>query len=370
MLRPVRGARTPERGGEVDGVDSAHGAAAGRRHHGLPLGLGDDAARRRRRSSDSACRTRRASSRPTARPTCCSSTPPAPQARGLRGDHRRRRRRGAPARACAPPRPRCRCSACRSSRRRCKGMDSLLSIVQMPAGVPVGTLAIGRAGAVNAALLAAAIARAAATTRRRRDALDALPRARRPSGARPARSRARPERRQCTIGILGGGQLGRMLALAGCAARPALPRSSTRAPTRRPAQVVADRRRLRRPGRARRARADGSTSSPTSSRTCRSDRARWLARARAVLPPPARARASPRTGSRRRRCSASSASPRPRSPRSTTRAELDARVDAIGLPGGPEDAAPRLRRQGPARAAQPPSRRRARAWARGRRARR
>ncbi len=38
-----------------------------------------------------------------------------------------------------------------------KGMDSLLSIVQMPAGVPVGTLAIGRSGAVNAALLAAAI---------------------------------------------------------------------------------------------------------------------------------------------------------------------------------------------------------------------
>jgi 5-(carboxyamino)imidazole ribonucleotide mutase len=38
-----------------------------------------------------------------------------------------------------------------------KGMDSLLSIVQMPAGIPVGTLAIGRAGAVNAALLAVAI---------------------------------------------------------------------------------------------------------------------------------------------------------------------------------------------------------------------
>jgi 5-(carboxyamino)imidazole ribonucleotide mutase len=37
------------------------------------------------------------------------------------------------------------------------GMDSLLSIVQMPAGVPVGTLAIGRAGAVNAGLLAASI---------------------------------------------------------------------------------------------------------------------------------------------------------------------------------------------------------------------
>jgi 5-(carboxyamino)imidazole ribonucleotide mutase len=43
-----------------------------------------------------------------------------------------------------------------------RGVDSLLSIVQMPAGVPVGTLAIGRAGARNAALLAAAIL---ATTR-------------------------------------------------------------------------------------------------------------------------------------------------------------------------------------------------------------
>ena len=38
-----------------------------------------------------------------------------------------------------------------------KGQDSLLSIVQMPGGIPVGTLAIGRAGAINAALLAAAV---------------------------------------------------------------------------------------------------------------------------------------------------------------------------------------------------------------------
>ncbi len=38
-----------------------------------------------------------------------------------------------------------------------KGMDSLLSIVQMPGGVPVGTLAIGKAGAINAGLLAASI---------------------------------------------------------------------------------------------------------------------------------------------------------------------------------------------------------------------
>jgi 5-(carboxyamino)imidazole ribonucleotide mutase len=38
-----------------------------------------------------------------------------------------------------------------------KGMDSLLSIVQMPGGIPVGTLAIGKPGAINAALLAAAM---------------------------------------------------------------------------------------------------------------------------------------------------------------------------------------------------------------------
>ncbi len=38
-----------------------------------------------------------------------------------------------------------------------KGIDSLLSIVQMPAGIPVGTLAIGKAGAINAALFAAAM---------------------------------------------------------------------------------------------------------------------------------------------------------------------------------------------------------------------
>ncbi|HEX7021214.1 MAG TPA: 5-(carboxyamino)imidazole ribonucleotide mutase [Trueperaceae bacterium] len=53
-----------------------------------------------------------------------------------------------------------------------RGLDSLLSIVQMPAGVPVGTLAIGRAGAINAALLAVAIL---ATSRPElRDRLDAF----------------------------------------------------------------------------------------------------------------------------------------------------------------------------------------------------
>ncbi len=68
-----------------------------------------------------------------------------------------------------------------------QGMDSLLSIVQMPAGIPVGTLAIGRAGAVNAALLAAAIvARTdAGVAERLRD----YPRRADDGGARRSRSR-------------------------------------------------------------------------------------------------------------------------------------------------------------------------------------
>lgn len=54
------------------------------------------------------------------------------------------------------------------------GMDSLLSIAQMPAGIPVGTLAIGRAGAVNAALFAASIlANSHASVRERLDAFRA-----------------------------------------------------------------------------------------------------------------------------------------------------------------------------------------------------
>jgi 5-(carboxyamino)imidazole ribonucleotide mutase len=65
-----------------------------------------------------------------------------------------------------------------------KGMDSLLSIVQMPAGIPVGTLAIGKAGAINAALLAASMlansdealaTRLAAWRARQTDAVPELP---------------------------------------------------------------------------------------------------------------------------------------------------------------------------------------------------
>ena len=102
-----------------------------------------------------------------------------------------------------------------------RGVDSLLSIVQMPAGVPVATFAIGQAGAVNAALFAAAILaladpkaaaalaewRRSADRRRRRASGDGQP-GHRYSGQPlmlPPGS---------TIGILGGGQLGRMTALA------------------------------------------------------------------------------------------------------------------------------------------------------------
>ena len=89
------------------------------------------------------------------------------------------------------------------------GLDSLLSIVQMPAGVPVGTLAIGAAGAKNAGLLAAAIVV---------DVAARAPRAAAGVAPAPDRRRARPPRSPpsvTTVGILGGGQLGRMLALAG-----------------------------------------------------------------------------------------------------------------------------------------------------------
>ncbi len=89
-----------------------------------------------------------------------------------------------------------------------RGMDSLLSIAQMPAGVPVGTLAIGRSGAVNAALLAASIV--ASDDQEVRDR-------RWPSGAsQTAAVLADPDppRDDPSRHCFGGGQLGRMLALA------------------------------------------------------------------------------------------------------------------------------------------------------------
>ena len=89
-------------------------------------------------------------------------------------------------------------------------MDSLLSIVQMPAGVPVGTLAIGKAGAINAALLAAAML--ATATRRSRARLEAWREKQTGIGRRSPRMIVPPG---STIGIIGGGQFGRMLAHGG-----------------------------------------------------------------------------------------------------------------------------------------------------------
>ena len=89
------------------------------------------------------------------------------------------------------------------------GMDSLLSIVQMPGGIPVGTLAIGKAGAINAGLLAAAILATA-----RRGAGHAACRMARASDRIRRRSTRMIIAPGSTIGIIGSGQLGRMLAIA------------------------------------------------------------------------------------------------------------------------------------------------------------
>ena len=98
------------------------------------------------------------------------------------------------------------------------GVDSLYSIVQMPAGVPVGTLAIGKPGAINAALLAASVLalndaalakRLAAWRKKRTEAV-----AERPEEFGVSDTNRVKLKPGDTIGILGGGQLGRMLAMA------------------------------------------------------------------------------------------------------------------------------------------------------------
>ena len=91
------------------------------------------------------------------------------------------------------------------------GLDSLLSIVQMPGGVPVGTLAIGKAGATNAGLLAVAILALSRPDLRER--LHAF-RAEQTQGARGPLAVTVAILPGATIGVLGSGQLGRMLAMA------------------------------------------------------------------------------------------------------------------------------------------------------------
>ena len=107
------------------------------------------------------------------------------------------------------------------------GLDSLLSIVQMPGGVPVGTLAIGKAGAINAALLAASIVALSDEGVRER-----LAEWRRTQTAAVAEVPVDPMRTargtmtlppNSTIGIVGGGQLGRMIGMAAALSRLSRP---------------------------------------------------------------------------------------------------------------------------------------------------
>ena len=151
-----------------------------------------------------------------------------------------------------------------------EGKDSLLSIVQMPAGIPVGTLAIGKPGAINAALLAAAVlALSDAPLAKRLDAWRAAPdRSRRRSARRTECARALSP--TSTIGILGGGQLGRMLALAAarlgfkCHVFAPSPDAPAFDVVHRVTCADYDRHARARPLRRRRRRR-----SPTNSRTCR-----------------------------------------------------------------------------------------------------
>ena len=230
-------------------------------------------------------------------------------------------------------------------------MDSLLSIVQMPAGVPVGTLAIGKSGAINAALLAAAVlalSDAGAGRAARRLAREADRRRRRGACGRGGRSAQMnpgpshpPIAPGATIGILGGGQLGRMLAMA--AARLGL-NTHIYAPDPGPAFDVAARARSR-PTRTRRR----SPPSPTSVDVVTYEFENVPAHTAAVLEdaspgaaPPAGARLD--AGPARREAVPERHRHRHRalSCRWTTRPGSRGAVAQLGLPVDPEDAAARL----------------------------
>ena len=227
----------------------------------------------------------------------------APPSARPQGDHRRRRRRRPSARhdrlhdAAA--------GAGRAGRKRkaLKGQDSLLSIVQMPAGIPVGTLAIGEAGAINAGLLAAQIlalatktsppalaacarGRPRASPRRPKTSLSTHPRLCRPG--RPSASWAAASSAACWRWPPRG-SASSATSTATCTAPPATSATSHdhRAPTTtRPRS---------------RASPPPSTSSPTSSRTCRVDgRRSLLAALRAGAARRRRRSPSPRTGCAKR----------------------------------------------------------------------
>ena len=231
----------------------------------------------------------------------------------------------------------CPCSACRSSRRRSRGWTRCSRSCRCRPGVPVGTLAIGRAGAVNAALLAASILRVKTRSRER---LAPLPRPAQTAAAGPpgsargrlARDRRRPRRRSARADARAGRY----------PARRSLPRSSTPRRRRRP----------------------GTSASSSSVRTTTPTRLERFAdgadvvtyefenvpvgprapRVGAGFPPPGRSR-RPRTGWPRSGCS-SARIPLPRYAGGSPD-ELEA-VVALGS-RDPEDPPARLRRQGPDR---------------------
>ena len=170
--------------------------------------------------------------------------------------------------------------------RHLQGQDSLLSIVQMPAGVPVATFAIGEAGATNAALFAVADARRRRPAARRRPRAPTAPSA----ATRRRRRRCRPTRHRvivppATIGMLGGGQLGRYTVVA---ARLMGYGTSCSTPTRRRRPAASPTSTSSRPTTIR----PRSTSSPHAARSSRPS-------SRTRRPPPWSA--SPPTWSSRRR---------------------------------------------------------------------
>ena len=162
-----------------------------------------------RRSRPSACRSRSASSRPTGRRSSSRRTPQTAEARGLEviiaGAGGAAHLPGMLAAQTAVP-----VLGVPVESQALEGLDSLLSIAQMPAGVPVGTLAIGKAGAINAALLAVG------------HPLDLAPRPEEEAPRVPLEADEDGSRRDpavivppgSVVGVLGSGQLGRMFALA------------------------------------------------------------------------------------------------------------------------------------------------------------
>ena len=227
------------------------------------------------------------------------------------------------------------------------GLDSLLSIVQMPKGVPVATVAIGPSGAANAGLLAVAIL---ATSRPDLRAKLQAYRDEIAADVRATRSVTAVDTPGSTIGVLGGGQLGRMFAMA---ARRLGYRVHTLAPEHdTPTGQIADVEINASYDDLDAVRAFAqrvSTSSPSSSRT---SRPRPSAEAGAARDrPPERPRADDRAAphsredvSRRTRAAGRAVRARFASDDGSRR-----RRAKVGLPGGAEDGGVRLRRQGPGR---------------------